>query len=102
MAFQDRQLGIALGWKYNHTPGIITVDGMLAAFPVSLGPTPDDATQAQIVSDYQIYLASTQCKDDQAQGELQQMKAVRAVVNVLVSKGVCTLADVKAAYRALP
>ena len=38
-------LSEVLGWKFNHEPGIRTRDGVLTAWPSSLG---DEPTQAQI------------------------------------------------------
>ena len=38
-------LGAILGWKHNHEPGIRTIDGIITAWPPSLGAFP---TQAQI------------------------------------------------------
>lgn len=51
-------LGAALGWKYDNTPGICTVDGVLTAWPDALGPAPDEAAQAAIVAEYEDYLAN--------------------------------------------
>lgn len=37
--------GMILGWKYNHAPGITTVDGVIRDWPEALGEKP---TKAQI------------------------------------------------------
>ena len=37
--------GMILGWKYNHAPGITTVDGVIRDWPEALGEKP---TEAQI------------------------------------------------------
>jgi hypothetical protein len=37
--------GMILGWKYNHAPGITTVDGVIRDWPEALGKKP---TKAQI------------------------------------------------------
>ena len=103
MNYQHPQLGIALGWKHNHAPGIFTQNGILMAWPGMLGPVPTKAAQAQAVTDYQAYLASTACKDDDLQQFMDSIdgKVMKALALVMIDKGVCTLADLKAKYRIL-
>ena len=46
-------LGAALGWKFNHEPGICTSDGVLTKWPTdALGPEPDNAAQQTIMNEY--------------------------------------------------
>lgn len=59
-------LGAALGWKYNHAEGMTTIDNELADWPNSLGPRPNVGELAQIITEYQAYVASTQYKEDRA------------------------------------
>lgn len=100
--YQHPQLGAALGWKYNHESGLRTENGVLVRFPATLGAVPDDVSLAQTVTDYLAYLASPASKDADAQAQLDGLKALKAVVGVLVDKGVLTMAEVRAKYRALP
>ena len=58
MSYQHDLLGLALGWKYNHTPGICTRDNYLTQWPDRLGALPDESAQAQIVLEYQTYLTA--------------------------------------------
>ena len=100
MAYQDIRLGEALGWKFNHQSGITTRDGMLTAFP---GTRPTDTEQAQYVSEYVVYLASVQHKDDVLGRILasNDMRLIRALAEVGIDKGLWTLAEIKAKYRGL-
>lgn len=46
-------LGEALGWKYNHEPGICTSDGVITEWPqAALGPEPDSDAQQTIMAEY--------------------------------------------------
>ena len=36
-------LGEVLGWKFDHEPGIETLNGVISAWPSVLGPLPDQA-----------------------------------------------------------
>lgn len=46
-------LALALGWKFNHEPGIRTDDGILTQWPESaLGPEPDSAALQTIMGEY--------------------------------------------------
>lgn len=103
MAFQHDLLGAALGWKYTNAPGIYTKAGTLVSWPVSLGAQPDDTALAQAVTDYQTYVASTTFKDDALSDFLNTTagKVSQAIVQTLIAKGVCTLADIRLRYRAL-
>ena len=103
MAYQHDRLAVALGWKFNHQGGIRTSDGWLTEWPAALGVWPSDMQQAQWVAEYEAYLASAQCKDDELQTFLDSAggKAVKAIALVLIDEGVCTLAELKAKYRSL-
>ena len=101
MAYQSRKLALALAWKYKDLAGITTADGTLNGWPTM--PWPTDAEQAQVVAEYEAYVASTQCKDDELQVFLDSAggKVVKAIALVLIDKGVCTLAELRAKYRSL-
>ena len=103
MSYQHDQLGIALGWKYPNRPRICTVNGVLSQWPTDLLPQPSEAEQAQAVSEYQAYLASAQCKDDEWQAFLDSLpgKACKSLALVGVDKGLWTVAELKAKYRSL-
>ena len=103
MAYQHPLLGSALGWQHNHTPGICTKNGSLTAWPDTLGKIPTDAMQAQAVTDYQAYLVSSACKDDELAALLAGpgWKVARAIVLVGSDKGLWTMAELKAKYRSL-
>ncbi len=58
MSYQNPILAEALGWKYNHAQGICTSDGVLTAWPVSLGAQPNDAALTSVVAEYQAHLDS--------------------------------------------
>lgn len=47
------------------------------------------------------YLASDAGKDEQAQRDLDGLKALKAVALLLIDKGVFTLAELRAKYRSL-
>lgn len=103
MMYRHPLLGYAIGWKFNHQPGMSTVDGGLTQWPASLGAWPSDVQQAQWVSEYEAYLASAQCQDDALQAFLDSHggKAVKALALVGMEKGLWTLAELKAKYRSL-
>lgn len=64
MSFQHRTLARALGWKFNHQPGMETSDGMLTAWPTM--PWPTDAQLAQWVADYEALPMDDPAKDRRA------------------------------------
>lgn len=101
MAYQHPQLGVALGWKYNHLAGITTRDGRLTTWP--LMPFLADSDQESAVTEYQAYLVSATAKDDDLTAFLASAggKVAKAIVLVGVDKGVWTLAEIKAKYRSL-
>lgn len=67
--------------------------------------TPEEieaAAAAKAAEDAQkAWLASDQGKDEQAQRELDSMKALKAVALLCVDKGLFTLAELRAKYRGL-
>lgn len=103
MAYQHPQLAYAIGWKFNHEPGMSTSDGYLTNWPATLGAWPSDAQQGAWVTEYEAYLASAQCKDDDVQAFLDSKggKVVKAIALILIEMGACTMAELKAKYRSL-
>lgn len=101
MSFVHPKLAHAIGWRFNHQPGMDTSGGGLIGWPTK--PWPTDEELADYVAEYETYLASTQCKDDELQRGLErgELKALKAVALVLIEKGVCTLAELRAKYRGL-
>lgn len=101
MSFVHPKLAYAIGWKFNHQPGMNTSGGSLTDWPTQ--PWPTDQDLAGYVAEYEAYLASTQCQDDELQRGLErgELKALKAVALVLIEKGVCTLAELRAKYRSL-
>lgn len=67
-------LGAALGWKYNHEPGIETRDGALTAWPDSLGPMPSEQQQRAVVAEYEAHMAATAGEPDEHDVLLQAVK----------------------------
>lgn len=103
MTYHHDLLAMALEWKFRGTQGISTCNGWLTSWPSALGTWPSDAQQATWVAEYEAYLDSAQCKDDELQTFLNSAggKAVKALALVGIDKGVWTLADLKAKYRSL-
>lgn len=101
MAYRHPQLANALGWKFNHQHGIRTSDGWLTDWPTQ--PWPTEVELAQYVAEYETYLASAQSKDDELQTFLDSVggKVAKAIAGVLIDKGICTMAELKAKYRSL-
>lgn len=101
MAYQHTKLPYALGWKWNHQPGMCTSNGWLTGWPTQ--PWPTDAELEQWVTEYEAYLVSAQCQDDALQAFLDSPggKAVKALALVGMEKGLWTLAELKAKYRSL-
>lgn len=99
MAYQHPRLAVALGWKFNHQQGMCTSDGALTAWPEKVWPTDDE--QAQMVAEYETYVASAQAQHDVLQRALDSPsgQVVKALLGVLVDKGICTIADIQAKYR---
>ena len=101
MAYQHPRLAMALGWKFNHQPGMCTSEGALTAWPEKVWPT--EAEQAQTVAEYEVYLTSAQAKHDVLQRALDSPSGhvLKAILGVLADKGICTMADIQAKYRGL-
>ena len=101
MPYHHSKLAYAIGWKFNHQPGMETSGGGLTAWPMQ--PWPTDQELAGYVAEYETYLASTQCKDDEFQRGFDRGdgKALKALALVLIANGACTLAELKAKYRSL-
>ena len=101
MSFVHPKLAYAIGWKFNHQPGMETSGGGLTDWPTK--PWPTDEELAGYVAEYEAYLASTQCKDDELQQGLERgdWKVVKALALALIGNGACTLAEIRAKYRSL-
>ena len=101
MSFVHPKLAYAIGWKFNHQPGMGTSGGGLTDWPTQ--PWPTDQELAGYVAEYETYLASTQCKDDEFQSGLDRGdgKALKTIALMLIDTGVCTLAQLRAKYRSL-
>lgn len=74
-------LGAVLGWKHNHEPGIRTEDGVITAWPLTLGSMP---TQTQIDTWTAEYLAAK--PDVDAARDVDASKALKAVVIWMAGK----------------
>ena len=103
MAYQHPDLCFALAWKHNFAQGIVVSGGSLSEWPAALGVVPTDVEQAQAVADYAAYRASAQAKDDTLQQFLDSAggKVAKTLAGVLIDKGICTMAELKAKYRSL-
>lgn len=51
-------IGAILGWKFNHAPGIETRDGVITAWPESLGPVPTPEQIDAWTSEYEAAVAA--------------------------------------------
>ncbi|MGG7581042.1 hypothetical protein [Rhizobium sp. Nf11,1] len=58
-------LGMALGWKFNNAPGILTVDGVLTGWPEALGDIPTEEEQEEILAEYEAFLSAPTIADYQ-------------------------------------
>ena len=84
-----KKTGAILGWKFNHAPGICTVDGVITGWPEALGPlpTPEQLTtwEAEYAT-YQQTLADAATADAAAKTEaqadnvIQQLQGIKTVV----------------------
>ena len=99
--FQHPKLAVAIGWKFNHQPGMSTSEGSLTKWPTELWPTNEEL--AQWVTEYEAYLASPQAKDDELQKFMDSAggKVAKALAGMLMDKGICTIAELRAKYRSL-
>lgn len=101
MAYQHRKLAYALGWQFDHMPGICTSEECLTKWPESLGAWPTDAQLEAWVVEYETYLASAQSKNDALDEVLAANPVLNAIVQVGISNGTWTLAALKTKYRSL-
>jgi hypothetical protein len=105
MNYKHKLLSRAIDYHFGRPvpPGIMTTNYVISQWPDSL-PMPNDIEQAQWVADYETYLASTQCKDDELQNFLDSQvgKVIKAIALVGVDKGLWTVAELRAKYRSLP
>lgn len=51
-------IGMVLGWKFNHAPGIRTREGEIIAWPENLGPLPTGEQIAQWTAEYEAHQVS--------------------------------------------
>lgn len=104
MSYQHKLLSRAIEYHFGRPvpQGIMTTNYVISQWPDIL-PMPTEQEQAQWVADYEVYLASAQCKDDELQAFLDTNggKAVKAIALVGIEKGLWTLAELKAKYRSL-
>ena len=100
MSYQHPLLGQALAWKFNHPP-VTTMDGQLLKWHTD--PWPTDQELDQWVREYLAYKLTDTCKDDELQRFIDHNggKPVKALVLLLIEKGVLTLAEIRAKYRSL-
>jgi len=54
-------ISIVIGWKFNHQPGMSTIDGVITEFP---GGVPSQADQDEWTAEYVAHLAATSYVDD--------------------------------------
>lgn len=101
MAYTHPKLAYAIGWKFNHQQGMETSGGGLTSWPTQ--PWPTDQELAGYVAEYEAYLASTQCKDDELANWMDSRdgKVIKAIVLVGQDKGLWTLAELRQKYRGL-
>lgn len=50
-------IGQALGWNFDHEPGITTIDGVITEWPSVLGEEPTEAEILVILEEYQAFKA---------------------------------------------
>jgi hypothetical protein len=84
-------IGAALGWKYNHAPGIRTHGDKITAWPASLGPVPDEAEQAAIMAEYEVHLAQ----------QAKEPSEIDVILEALKDKAVLVNGDIDAARERL-
>lgn len=104
MSYTHPLIGRALNHAYPGAEHISTVGGVLTEWPTDvLGPWPNDETLEAAVSAYLTYVQSDQAKDDDLARFLESTgsKALKAIVQVGIEKGLWTLTDLKAKYRTL-
>ena len=70
-----------LGWKFNHAPGIRTKDGVLTAFPESIGAMPTDSEidvyRAEYLDFIQAEINDAPIKE---QLDANDIRAIRAIL----------------------
>lgn len=57
-------LGAALGWKFNHAPGISTVGENITEWPVILGNEPEGTEITNILEEYDLHILLTDRLND--------------------------------------
>ena len=79
------QLGRLLGWKHNHAPGIETCNGVLNAWPDSLGPWPDDAQLQAWCDEWDALPADDPAKDGRAalRKQLQSATTIAGIKQIV-------------------
>lgn len=77
------EVGEALGWKYNHAPGIATRAERLTAWPGSLGPWPTARQIEAIVAEYRAAMeeeAAEKALDMDAEETARTLEELTAVL----------------------
>lgn len=72
-------IGVAIGWKYNHAPGIETKGGKITAWPDGIGPQPTEAEIAIIVDEYAV-IDAAQSEIARLEGEVTQRRMREAAL----------------------
>ena len=59
-------IGIVIGWKHNHQPGMSTRDNVITEFP---GGIPSQADQDTWTAEYEAYLPTQQWQETMAESD---------------------------------
>lgn len=70
-----KNTGAILGWKFNHAPGICTIDGVITEWPAALGPVPTQAQLNSWAAEYDTYLAARQAQKNADAVAHEEVKA---------------------------
>ena len=66
-------LGAVLGWKFNHEPGISTIEDNIVGWPLTLGPAPTSAQIAAWTAEYETDLAQRTNEKQQRLDRIQEI-----------------------------
>lgn len=73
-------IGTVLGWKFNHAPGIKTIDGVITEWPALLGDVPTQAEIDTYTGEYETYFAGVAAA--QAAADLKVANAKTGMQNL--------------------
>ena len=59
-------VGAIIGWKFNHTPGMSTVDGEIVKWPESLGSQPTQENLDTWATEYETFIAEREASAKEA------------------------------------